>query len=279
MVIIRQTILKFVLLACTYHSADCDTDHSLMCSKIKLLPKKIHHTKQAGNPSIDTTKMQIPEMVEEFTKYFEDSLLTDKLLSCAFKMSDHLREVIQRTAFATFGRKSTKICDWFKAKSGVMTPVIEGKRAALAEYKCFATEKFLRVLSQEQSAADSKGMRQQILAATQRQHPAATGNISVMYKEIKTALGPLQHKMALLKTSNGEVITDIIKQMERWVEHYSELYSRALDAIEPLHIMGELCKAIDNLASGKTLGNDGIPLDLIKCCKNILLQPLHDVLR
>ncbi|XP_076052669.1 uncharacterized protein LOC143032099 [Oratosquilla oratoria] len=80
--------------------------------------------------------------------------------------------------------------------------------------------------------------------------------------------------------------------MDRWVEHYSELYSRentvapsALDATEPLAIMeeldaeptiAELCKAIDSLASGKAPGNDGIPPDLIKCCKNTLLQPLHD---
>ena len=79
--------------------------------------------------------------------------------------------------------------------------------------------------------------------------------------------------------------------MERWVEHYSELYSRensvvdsALDAIEPLPIMedldaeptlGELSKAIDSLACGKAPGTDGIPPDLIKRCKSTLLQPLH----
>ncbi|XP_076054514.1 uncharacterized protein LOC143033215 [Oratosquilla oratoria] len=115
-----------------------------------------------------------------------------------------------------------------------------------------------------------------------------------MYEGIKTALGPPQCKTAPLKTTSGEVITDKGKQMDRWVEHYSELYSRentvapsALDAIEPLAIMeeldaeptiAELYKAIDNLASGKAPDNDGIPPDLIKCCKNTLLQPLHDVL-
>ena len=63
--------------------------------------------------------------------------------------------------------------------------------------------------------------------------------------------------------------------MERWVEHYSELYSRensvvdsALDAIEPLPIMEDLdaeptmeefSKAIDSLACSKTPGTDGVP--------------------
>lgn len=82
------------------------------------------------------------------------------------------------------------------------------------------------------------------------------------------------------------MITDKGKQLERWVEHYSELYSRenivatsALDTIDPLPIMGELdakptlevlSKSIDSLVCGKTPGNDGIPPDLIKSCKNTL---------
>ena len=64
--------------------------------------------------------------------------------------------------------------------------------------------------------------------------------------------------------------------MERWVEHYSDLYSRenvesaaALDVIECLSTMDELdsepsveelSKAIDNLTSDKAPGNEGIPM-------------------
>ena len=54
-------------------------------------------------------------------------------------------------------------------------------------------------------------------------------------------------KTAPLKTKSGEVITDSNKQMERWVEHYLELYStentitdQALDTIETLPVMTEL---------------------------------------
>ena len=68
---------------------------------------------------------------------------------------------------------------------------------------------------------------------------AATGNIRGMYDGIKKALGPVQNKTAPLKSSTGEVITNKEQQMERWVEHYSDLYSRkntvspsALDAIK-----------------------------------------------
>ena len=69
-----------------------------------------------------------------------------------------------------------------------------------------------------------------------------------------------------IKSSRGEIITDKCQQIERWVEHYSDLYSRenivspaTLDVIECLPTMDELdsepsveelSKASDSLASG-----------------------------
>ena len=77
--------------------------------------------------------------------------------------------------------------------------------------------------------------------------------------------------------------------MDRWVEHYSDLYSRestmspaALDAIECMSVMEELdaestiyelSKAIDSLAAGKAPGSDSIPPDLIKHCKTTYCIP------
>ena len=78
--------------------------------------------------------------------------------------------------------------------------------------------------------------------------------------------------------------------LQRWVEHYSDLYSivslSALDAVECLSTikeldtdptLEELSKAMDRLASGKAPGGDGIPSDLIKHCKTTLFHSLHVV--
>ncbi|XP_076032369.1 uncharacterized protein LOC143020093 [Oratosquilla oratoria] len=298
LILIRRSNIKLVQITRTYHSADCDTDHSLVCCKIRLQPKKLHKSKQKGKPRMNTMGMHLPEKVEEFAKSLQKALSVEHQHCSAAEKWNHLRDTIQKTALATFGKKTSKNNDWFDAKFSEMSPVIDSKRAALAEYKRSPSEKTLQALRAVRSKVQQTARR---CANEYWQHlsdsiqfAAVSGNIRGMYEGIKTALGPPQSKTAPLKTTSGEVITDKGKQMDRWVEHYSELYSRentvapsALDAIEPLAIMeeldaeptiAELCKAIDSLASGKAPGNDGIPPDLIKCCKNTLLQPLHDVL-
>ncbi|XP_055883509.1 craniofacial development protein 2-like [Biomphalaria glabrata] len=71
LILVRQKCLKFVKLTRSFHSADCDTDHSLECCKINLLPKKIHHTKQIGRPQSDISKMCHPDLHIQFAESFE----------------------------------------------------------------------------------------------------------------------------------------------------------------------------------------------------------------
>ena len=179
-----------------------------------------------------------------------------------------------------------------------MTPIIEAKHAALAEYKWSLTKQNLQTLRAARSKVQC--IARHCASEYWKEHSemiqmaAAMGNIRGMYDGIKKALGPMQSKMAPLKSTTGEVITHQGWQMEQWVEHYSDLYSRentvnpsALGAIKCMPIMEELnveptmdqlSKAIDSLASGKATGSDSIPPDLIKHCKTTLLHPLHEVL-
>jgi hypothetical protein len=47
-----------------------------------------------------------------------------------------------------------------------------------------------------------------------------------MNKGMKKAFGPSATKTAPLKSTSGNLIKDHGEQMERWVKHYRELYSR-----------------------------------------------------
>ena len=115
-----------------------------------------------------------------------------------------------------------------------------------------------------------------------------------MYEGIKMATGKPTKKTAPLKTKSGEIIINKDKQMERWVEHYLELYSKenivtqsaldSLDSLPTLDILDseptaeELSKAIDALANRKAPGQDGIPPEIIKSGKGVLIEPLLELL-
>ena len=174
----------------------------------------------------------------------------------------------------TFGKRARKNEDWFDAGIEEMEPAINTKRTALLEYKRWPSEKILDALRVARNNAQRTARKCAndfwLNLCRDIQTSADCGNIRAMYEGMKKAFGPSTIKIAPLKSTAGEIITDRSKQMERWAEHYQELYSRenvvtdaAIEATTPLPTMEELDtpptveelrKAIDSLACGKTPG-------------------------
>ena len=227
----------------------------------------------------------------------EDSL-PDPPTANAQDRWEHFRDVIYNAAMSTFGKKTSKSVDWFEAHSEEMTPLIEAKRNALTAYLANPSDQNLQILraarSKVQQHARQCANDYWLQLCSQIQIAADTGNIKVMYDGIKQALGPTQKKTAPLKSATGEVIQEREQHMERWVEHYTELYARenvgtedALNATECLPeleeldrelTIDELSEALDSLASGKVPGRDGIPAEVLQCCEETLITELHEIL-
>ncbi|KAK4328202.1 hypothetical protein Pmani_001324 [Petrolisthes manimaculis] len=72
LILVRRAAIKIVLHTRSYHSADCDTDHSLVCCKIRMQLKKLHNAKQPGIPRTDVNKMTQPHLVEQFVQAFKE---------------------------------------------------------------------------------------------------------------------------------------------------------------------------------------------------------------
>ena len=70
LVIIRHVDLSSVLHTYSHHSADCDIDSSLVATKVRLMPKKLNHSKTKGQPSINTCYTASSDRVQLFADTF-----------------------------------------------------------------------------------------------------------------------------------------------------------------------------------------------------------------
>ena len=104
-------------------------------------------------------------------------------------------------------------------------------------------------VSQRKSPDSSSMLQQWLLAKSLQSHPVSCWDRQLTWSiwwHWESITSPSQSKMVPLKTATGETIRDKGKQMERWVQHYSELYSRAnniwqsLEPMECLPFMMEL---------------------------------------
>ena len=297
-VITRRTLLNEVLVTRSFHSADCDTDHSLVASKVRLLPRGVHRSRQKPRPHINTARTAMPELRERFARAIDETL-EDCPADSASTRWNHIREAVFQTALDVFGRRERKSADWFEAGTAELEPAIAAKRAALLAHKKDPSTKTLAALRAARSDAQRIARRcandYWLNLCQDIQLSADVGNVRGMYEGIKKAFGPSAVKTAPLKSADGSVIKDRSKQMERWAEHYQELYSRettvtntALANTLPMPVMDELdipptieelSKGIDSLASGKASGSDNIPPEVVKTAKeSSLLVHLHELL-
>ena len=109
---------------------------------------------------------------------------------------------------------------------------------------------------------------------------SSTGNMRATYEGIKQVSGPAVKNTDTLKSKSGEALP--IKQMERWLKHYIEMYSsentvsedtlKSITTLSPLDGLDteqtmcvvKLETAINALASGKAPGNYATPSEVIK---------------
>ena len=87
--------------------------------------------------------MSQPDLMVQFTQTFEKDFGSLQPGDSATEKWEALHDTMYGIALATFGKWSSKPHDWLEAKSAEMTPVIEAKRAAIAEYKRTPSERNL----------------------------------------------------------------------------------------------------------------------------------------
>ena len=124
-----------ILLMHSYHSADCDNNHSLVCHSIKLKPGMIHQTRKGGKTHLDSRNTAYPELVQLFTDALEKKTFLSPQDVSEKYTQEQLRYIIHSTALEISGKKQGKRNDWFNTYSIRMISVTEVKGTCLANYK------------------------------------------------------------------------------------------------------------------------------------------------
>ena len=109
LIILRRAALKNVLHTRSYHSGYCNTDHSLVCCRIRLQPKRFHRTKKQGNPRIDVSQMSQPNLMLQFAEAFEREFGAPQPNDSATEKWEILRDTMHPIALATFGKKPQRL--------------------------------------------------------------------------------------------------------------------------------------------------------------------------
>ena len=145
LVLARRSEFPSVKLTRTYHSADCDTDHSMVGCKIKLTPQKVHHSKKEGRPRINTSGTRVPDMIETFARNLK-AQLPESPSSNASERWNSFRDAVYTAALKVFGKKKSKSHDWFEENVTTLVPLIDAKRDALTAYKASPSQSNLIAL-------------------------------------------------------------------------------------------------------------------------------------
>ena len=106
LIITRRAQLQSVLTTRRYHSADCDTDHSLVRSKVRLRPKKFHHSERSGLLRINTATTVVPELCAQFAESVETALEGQQAAETTEERWSLLRGTIRSAALSIFGSEN-----------------------------------------------------------------------------------------------------------------------------------------------------------------------------
>ncbi|XP_046962200.1 uncharacterized protein LOC124531734 [Vanessa cardui] len=290
----RRRDLRETLHTRAFHSADCDTDHSLVATKVRLVPRRVHSSKPLGRKKINLFKTRDMEVVESFGRLVREEVATWDSTASAQVEWEKLKSLLTDTAGKVFGYQKIKPYDWFLENEEHLVPLIDSKRQAALNFRlnpCDATREDLtkaKAALQRSTRFFANAYWTELCQSIQA--CASAGDTGGVYAGIKRALGPTPKKTAPLKEIDGSVITDSTRQMASWVEHYKVLYSCPVDIkpdavelvpklatwheLDAAPTVEELYLAVKQLKCGKSPGKDDVVTEVVKL--ECLLPILHN---
>ena len=162
-----------------------------------------------------------------------------------------MRDVIMSSALEAYGQRSKAQPDWFCDNVDLLLPAVAAKRSARLK----ASVRNSRSAHRELQVAKRTVQRLTRFAvsrywenlSTRIQQCADCGDLHGLGSGIREAIGPIPKKVSPLLAADGALQVDTSAQLERWVDHYTSIYSHpshvscsALSSLQQLPVLQEL---------------------------------------
>ncbi len=303
--IVRRSDLKDVLDTRVQRSAEWETDHQLVVSKLKLqiVPKRKHRNFTV--PKLNAGSLRNLETQEKLRSAFHDALSDvdndsdENEIKAPTSINEQwatLRDQIVSIAEETLPARKKKEADWFAENVVSLEPLLNAKKRAYAAHiqrPMRATTAKLKTaisaLKKETRTCQSRWVQEK---AQMIQQCADQNDMKGFYELINEIYGPTHKSFASLKTADGTLLlTDQQEVLFRWGEHFEELLNRPstvdeeiidsvparplVNAAEIEPSLAEIVTIIKNLKNGKSPGDDGIPPEIFKYGGQKLTRKLY----
>ena len=114
-IITRRTSLRSILNSRSYHSANCETDHTLARCPMRLQPRQFHRSKFIGRPRVDTARTVKAKRRQVFAKTLDSSLQNTQKYPNGTEKWNSLKDAIYNASVSAFGKRANNNQNWFNA--------------------------------------------------------------------------------------------------------------------------------------------------------------------
>ncbi|CAH8626502.1 unnamed protein product [Schistosoma haematobium] len=296
---INKTFRRTIEDVRTKRGADIASDHHLLVAKMKLKLKKHWTTGQTVSQKFNTAFLQDTNKLNEFKivlsnkfQAFHDLLNGEG--TTAESNWKGIKEAITSTCHEVLGHKKHHHKEWITVDT--LDKILErrNKKAAIntsrtrAE-KAKAQAEYTEINKQVKRSIRTDKRKYVEDLATTAEKAAREGNMRKLYDTTKKLSGNRRKPERPVKSKEGEVITNIEEQQNRWVEHFKELLNRpaplnpsnieAAPTDLPINVgpptIEEISMAIRQIKSGKAAGPDNIPAEALKADVAATARILH----
>lgn len=301
-IIIRQKDMKEVLMTKVMPGAECQTDHSLVRSKLRITLDRTHRRgSKAKGIKINVDKLQDPKVLSQFQATVASGLACTSVPTSTEEQWNRIKTHMKEAAYDLLGTDRKKQRDWFDENNNAIAALLNQKniahvKAINSPHNPAAQESF-RATQKELL----KGLRKMkndwwLKMSAEIQYYADNRRSKEFYGALKAIYGPRYQSIQMIEDPVSEQkITKSEDIVAAWKTHFSALLNRPTDVnwtqidrmqqheikmqLDQFPTRNEMQIALAQLRNGKAPGEDGLPAELFKLGGTVLHDEIMKLLK